>query len=78
MEANFVRKIKKGKGKYKEKLPFKCFNRSGVGYFIAKCPLKGKNKKNNESYRENGIRRNHPLERETLCKGVSYKKIKAH
>ena len=25
-EANFVRKIKRGIGRYKGKLPFKCFN----------------------------------------------------
>ena len=37
-EANFVRKIKKGYGKYKGKLPFKCSNCWKVGHFDDKCP----------------------------------------
>jgi len=54
LEANFVRKLKKGKEKYKENLPFKCFNYGGVRHFVAKCPIKGKNKNNDESYKEKG------------------------
>jgi hypothetical protein len=37
-EAHFVRKLKKGSGKYKGKFPFKCFNCGKVGHFVAKCP----------------------------------------
>jgi hypothetical protein len=33
-----VRKLKKGSGKYKGKIPFKCFNCGKVGHFVAKCP----------------------------------------
>ncbi|XP_043710393.1 uncharacterized protein LOC122659335 [Telopea speciosissima] len=36
-ETNFIRKLKQGKGKYKGKLPFKCFNCGA-----AKCQHKGK------------------------------------
>lgn len=50
MEANFIYKLKREKGK----LPFKCFNYRGVGCFIAKCPLKEKNDNDDESYREKG------------------------
>ncbi|KAJ8628453.1 hypothetical protein MRB53_021760 [Persea americana] len=39
--ANLVRKLKKGQGKYKGKLPFKCFTCGGVGHFAAKCPHRG-------------------------------------
>ncbi|KAJ8622113.1 hypothetical protein MRB53_030642 [Persea americana] len=37
LTANFVRKLKKGQGKYKGKLSFKCFNCGDVGHFAAKC-----------------------------------------
>jgi hypothetical protein len=33
-----VRKLKRGSGKYKGKLPFKFFNCGRVGNFVAKCP----------------------------------------
>ena len=38
MEVHFVRKLKKGFGKYKSKLPFKFFNCGKVGHFSNKCP----------------------------------------
>jgi hypothetical protein len=37
-EANFIKKLQKGSGKYKGKLPFKCFNSGKVGHFGSKCP----------------------------------------
>lgn len=40
-EAKFVRKLKRGSGKYKGKLPFKCFNCGKVCHYASKCPKKG-------------------------------------
>jgi hypothetical protein len=37
-EAYFMKKLKKGTGNYKGKLPFKCFNCGKVGHFVVKCP----------------------------------------
>jgi hypothetical protein len=37
-EVNFIRKLQKGSGKYKEKLLFKFFNGGKVGHFASKCP----------------------------------------
>jgi hypothetical protein len=42
IEANFVRRLKKGLGKYKGKLPFKCFNCCKIGHFANKFPHKRK------------------------------------
>ena len=52
MEANFVQKLKRGKGKYKGKLLFKCFNCGGIGHFVAKCPLNENNKSDEGSHQE--------------------------
>ena len=42
IEAKFVRRLKKGSGKYEGKLPFKFFNCGRIGHFANKCPHKGK------------------------------------
>jgi hypothetical protein len=42
IEENFVRRLKKGSGKYKGKLPCKCFNYGKIGHFASKCPHKRK------------------------------------
>lgn len=50
-EANFVRNLKRGNGKYKGKLPLKCFGCGGIGHFAAKCPYKEE-----ESFKEKNDR----------------------
>jgi hypothetical protein len=39
-----VKRLKKGSGKYKGKLPFKCFNCGRIGHFANKFPHKGKDR----------------------------------
>jgi hypothetical protein len=46
IEAKFVKKLKKGSGKYKGKLPFKCFNYGRIVHFANKFP----HKKHDQNY----------------------------
>jgi hypothetical protein len=65
IEANFVRRLKKGSGKYKCKLPFKYFNYGKIGHFSSKCPHKRKDqtyddeekKKHKKVYKENNFKK---------------------
>jgi hypothetical protein len=65
IEANFVRRLKKGSGKYKGKLPLKCFNCGKIGPFASKCPHKRKDqtyddeekKKHKKVYIENNFKK---------------------
>jgi hypothetical protein len=41
IEEKFVKRQKKGSGKHKGKLPFKCINYGRIGHFSNKCPQKG-------------------------------------
>ncbi|XP_057866023.2 uncharacterized protein LOC131073574 [Cryptomeria japonica] len=46
--AHFVHKLKRGSGKYKGKLPLKCFNYGKIGHFASKCPYEKEEDKSNE------------------------------
>ena len=46
--ANFIKKLKKGIGKYKGKIPLICFNYGKIGHFTNKCPYPKKEESDNE------------------------------
>jgi hypothetical protein len=47
-EYKFIKKLQKGFGKYKGKLPFKCFNYGKIRHFANKCPYPKKEESDDE------------------------------
>ena len=68
-EETFVRRLKKGLGKYKGKMPFKCFNCGKIRHFSSKCPHKKKRQTSNdeENYTSNKYNKKAKYKRKSLC-----------
>lgn len=47
--AKFVRRLQTSSGKYKGKMPLKCFNYGKIGHFTTKCPYGDKNEDEHSS-----------------------------
>jgi hypothetical protein len=69
IEAKFVKRLKKGSGKYKGKLPFKCFNYGRIGHFANKCPHKGKDQTcdDEEKYKHKNLFKENKFKKKSLC-----------
>jgi hypothetical protein len=63
IEEKFVRRLKKGSGKYQGNFPFKCFNCGKIGRFASKFPhnKKDQNAKGEEKYKSKRFGKNKSL-----------------
>jgi hypothetical protein len=69
IEQKFVKRLKKGSGKYKGKLPFKCFNYGKIGHFANKCPHKRKDQTCNDEDKHKHINlfKENNFKKKSLC-----------
>jgi hypothetical protein len=69
IEAKFVKRLKKGFGKYKGKLPFKCFKCGRIGHFENKCPHKRKDHTcdDKEKHKHKNFFKENNIKKKSIC-----------
>jgi hypothetical protein len=69
IEAKFVKRLKKGSGKYKGKLIFKCFNCGKIGHFENKCPHKRNDQTcdDEEKHKHKNFFKENNFKKKSLC-----------
>jgi hypothetical protein len=69
IEEKFVKRLKKGSGKYKGKLSFKCFNCGKIGHFENKCSHKRKYQTcdDEEKHKHKNFFKENNFKKKSLC-----------
>jgi hypothetical protein len=69
IEAKFMKRLKKGSGKYKGKLPFKCFNCGKIGHFSNKFPHKRNDQTcdDEEKHKHRNLFKDNNFKKKSLC-----------
>ena len=72
IEEKIVRRLNKGSGKYKGRIPFKRFNYSNIGHFSSKCPhkKKGQTSDDEENYTFKKYNKEAKYKKKILCANV--------